>query len=170
MQNNSHANRGFFHSRYSLCFGSCVDQGSFSCLDGVAAGIRAAGARSEARLRQCGVQSLRLRSGSFGFTAVPSRACLLGSPLRGSSSACVVRAVSHHLCESNLCDGAAAKMSELGEITSLSPGSRIVVSYPSELDRFFERIWGWPVGDGTCWVSIGCDSRSGGFGQCGWLA
>ena len=34
----------------------------------------------------------------------------------------------------------------------------MVVSYPSERDRFFERILGWPVGDGTCWVSIGGDS------------
>ena len=27
--------------------------------------------------------------------------------------------------------------------------------YPGELDRLFERILGGPVGDGTCWVSIG---------------
>ena len=50
-------------------------------------------------------------------------------------------------------------MSELTNLTSLSPGSRIVVSYPCEPDRFFERILGWPVGDGTCWVSIGGRSR-----------
>ena len=45
---------------------------------------------------------LHLRIGSFGFTAVPSRACLLGSPSLGSSSACVV--LSHRFCKSNLCD------------------------------------------------------------------
>ena len=52
-----------------------------------------------------------------------------------------------------------AKMAELMNPTLLSPGSRIVVSYPGELDRFFERILGRPVGDWTCWVSIGGDSR-----------
>ena len=46
-------------------------------------------------------------------------------------------------------------MTELLNPTLLSPGSRIVVSYPGEPERFFERILGWPVGDGTCWVSIG---------------
>ena len=50
-------------------------------------------------------------------------------------------------------------MSEIMNLTSLSPGSRIVVSYPGEPDRFFERILGWPFGDGTCWVGIGGDSR-----------
>ena len=44
-------------------------------------------------------------------------------------------------------------------LTSLNPGSRFVVSYPKEPDRFFERILGWRVGDGTCWVSIDGDSR-----------
>ena len=32
------------------------------------------------------------------------------------------------------------------------------MSYPGESD-LFERIWGWLVGDGTCWVSIGGVSR-----------
>ena len=46
-----------------------------------------------------------------------------------------------------------------GEVLTLfSPGSRIVVLYPGELEHFFERILGWPVGDGTCWVSIGGNS------------
>ena len=56
-------------------------------------------------------------------------------------------------------------------LTSLNPGSQIVVSYPGEPDRFFERILGWPVGEGTCWVSIGGCSRFilGEFGQCCWL-
>ena len=40
-------------------------------------------------------------------------------------------------------------------LTLLSPGSRIVLSYPGEPDRLFERFLGWPIGDGTCWVSIG---------------
>ena len=49
-------------------------------------------------------------------------------------------------------------MSELVNLTLLSLGFRVVVSYPSEPDPFFERILGLPVGDGTCWVSIGGDS------------
>ena len=40
-------------------------------------------------------------------------------------------------------------MSELRDLTLLRVGSN------GELDRFFERFVGWPVGDGTCWVSIG---------------
>ena len=40
-----------------------------------------------------------------------------------------------------------------------NPGSQIALSYSGEPDRFFERILGWPVGDGTCWVGIGGDSR-----------
>ena len=32
------------------------------------------------------------------------------------------------------------------------------MSYPGEPDRFFEQFWGWPVGDGTCWVGIGDNS------------
>ena len=43
-------------------------------------------------------------------------------------------------------------------LPGLDQEHRIVVSYPGEPDRFFERILGWPVGDGTCWVSIGGDS------------
>ena len=50
-------------------------------------------------------------------------------------------------------------MSELMNLTSLSPGSRIVVLYPGEPEPFFERILVWPVGHGPCWVSIGGDSR-----------
>ena len=45
------------------------------------------------------------------------------------------------------------------ELTLLSPGSRIVVLYPGERERFFEHFLGCPVGDGTCWVSIGEKSR-----------
>ena len=45
-----------------------------------------------------------------------------------------------------------------GDLTLLSPGSRIVVSRLGEPDRFFEIILGWPVCDGTCWVNIGGDS------------
>ena len=41
-------------------------------------------------------------------------------------------------------------MSEFMILLSLNSGSRIVLSCPGELDRFFERILGWPVGDGTC--------------------
>ena len=33
------------------------------------------------------------------------------------------------------------------------------MSYPGEPDLFFERILGWPVGNGTCWVSIRGGSR-----------
>ena len=33
------------------------------------------------------------------------------------------------------------------------------MSYPGEPDRFFERILGWPVGDGTRWVSSGGGSK-----------
>ena len=50
-------------------------------------------------------------------------------------------------------------MSELMNLALVNLGSRIVVSCPGEPDRFFERMLGWPVGDGTCWVSIGGDSR-----------
>ena len=50
-------------------------------------------------------------------------------------------------------------MSELVNLTSLNPGSRIVVSYPGEPDRFFERSQGWPTGDGTFLASIGGDAR-----------
>ena len=50
-------------------------------------------------------------------------------------------------------------MSELRHLTFLSPASQIVVSYLGELDRFFERILGWFVGEERCWVSIGGDSR-----------
>ena len=38
-------------------------------------------------------------------------------------------------------------MSELVNLTSVKRGS--------QPDRFFERILGWPICDGTCWVSIG---------------
>ena len=48
-------------------------------------------------------------------------------------------------------------MSVLADLTSLRPGSRVVVSYSGEPDRFSEIITGWPVGDGMCWVSIGAD-------------
>ena len=34
--------------------------------------------------------------------------------------------------------------------------------YPGELDRLFQRILGWPAGDGTCLVSIGGDPRFSG--------
>ena len=50
-------------------------------------------------------------------------------------------------------------MLELRELTLLSPGSRIVVLYPGERERSFEIILVWPVGDGTCWVSIGVKSK-----------
>ena len=51
------------------------------------------------------------------------------------------------------------KRSELRDLTLLSPGSRIVVSFHGEPDRFSEIITGWP-----CWglhvlVSIGGESR-----------
>ena len=49
-------------------------------------------------------------------------------------------------------------MVELMNLTFFSPGSRIVVLYRGEPDRFFERLCGWPVGDGTCLVTGG-DSR-----------
>ena len=45
------------------------------------------------------------------------------------------------------------------EESNVNQGSRIVVSYPGEPDRLCERILGWPVGRGTCWVSVGGDSR-----------
>ena len=59
-----------------------------------------------------------------------------------------------YLCSSRVGPGV---LSELMNLTSLSPGSRIVMPYPGEPDRVFERILGWSVGDGTCWVSIGGD-------------
>ena len=51
------------------------------------------------------------------------------------------------------------KMFGIEELTLLSPGSRIVVLYPGERERFFEIMLGWPIGDGTCWVSTGDKSR-----------
>ena len=39
-------------------------------------------------------------------------------------------------------------------LASLNPGSRIVLSYPGKPDRLFERILGWPVGDGTCYIHV----------------
>ena len=46
---------------------------------------------------------------------------------------------------------------ELMNLASLNPESRIVLSYPGEPERFFERTLVLPVGDGTCWVTIGGD-------------
>ena len=45
-------------------------------------------------------------------------------------------------------------------LTLSGRGCRIVVSYPSEQDRVFEKVFRWPFGDGACWASIGGNSGS----------
>ena len=45
------------------------------------------------------------------------------------------------------------------EVADLVTGSQIVVLYPSERERFFEMILGWPGCHGSRWVSIGDKSR-----------
>ena len=53
-----------------------------------------------------------------------------------------------------------AKMSELSNLTLLSPGSRIVVSYLGEPDPFFERMSDGLVDGGICWGAHWCDWKS----------
>ena len=75
---------------------------------------------------------LHLRLGSFGSTAVPSQACLLGSPSRGSSSAFTVLQF---------------QPVRLKLPRRCTPVSRIVSS---------REFW---FDDGTRWVSFGSDPR-----------
>ena len=35
----------------------------------------------------------------------------------------------------------------------------MVLSHHLCKNRLLERIFGWPVGDGTCWVSVGGDRK-----------
>ena len=77
----------------------------------------------------------------------------------GSVQAWLLRLLWHRFLIPVLFRCRTKRKSELVNLTLLSPGSKIVVLYPGEPDRFFERILGWSVCDGTCWVSSGGDSR-----------
>ena len=46
----------------------------------------------------------------------------------------------------------------MADVSRVRPGSRYVVSYVSDPNRYFERIAGWPVGlQGQRWVAISAD-------------